>query len=63
MFRKDHGGLYKAPTMGERKKRKAKRNDRDQINLLILDLKESKLKDSGRQEGGKTFHELQDSIC
>ena len=27
-------------------------------SLLILDLKDGKLKDSGKQEEGKTFHKL-----
>ena len=53
-------GLYKAPTKKEeRRKRKAKRREREiRSNLLILDLNDGKLKRSGQQECGKTFHEL-----
>ena len=31
MLRKGHGGLYKAPTMEERRKRKVERRERDQL--------------------------------
>ena len=34
------------------------RGRRDQITLFILDLKDGKLHDSGKQEEGKTFHDL-----
>ena len=37
MLRKGHGGLYKAPTKAERRKRKAKRRARSDQVLLILD--------------------------
>ena len=36
MLRKGHGGLYKAPTKEERRKRKAKRGERDQIKFIDL---------------------------
>ena len=36
MLRKGHGGLHKAPTMEERRKRKAKRRERDQIKFIDL---------------------------
>ena len=59
MLRKGHGGLYKAPTVEERRKRKPKRRERGvRSSLLILDLKDGKLQDSGKQEEGKTFHKL-----
>ena len=57
MLRKGHGGLYKTPTKEERRKQKAKRRERDQ-SLLILDLKDGNLLDSGKQEEGKAFHKL-----
>ena len=46
MLGKDHGGLYKAPTKEERRKRAAKRRKRAReirASLLILDLKDGKL--------------------
>ena len=36
MSRKGHGGLYKAPTKEERRKRTAKRRERDQIKFIGL---------------------------
>ena len=36
MLRKGHGGLYKAPTKEERRKRVAKRIKRDQIKFIDL---------------------------
>ena len=36
MLRKGHGGLYKAPTKEERRKRKSKRRERDQIKFIYL---------------------------
>ena len=36
MLRKCHGGLYQAPTMVERRKRKAKRRERDQMKFIDL---------------------------
>ena len=59
MLGKGHGGLCKAPTGEERRKWKAKRREIEmRSSLLILDLKDGKLQDSGKQEGGKTFHQL-----
>ena len=48
-----NGGLHKAPTKEERKGRL-----RGEGGLLLLDLKDEKLQDSGKQEEGKTFHKL-----
>ena len=46
-----------SPNKGRKKKaKKAKRRERSL--LLILDLKDGKLRDSGKQEEGKTFHKL-----
>ena len=43
MLGKGHGGVYKAPTMEERRMRKAKRREgSDQVDF-ILDLKDGKL--------------------
>ena len=56
MFREGRGDLYKAPTMEERRKRRTKKRE------LILDLKDGKLQDSGKQEG-KAFHELLSINC
>ena len=36
MLRKGHGGLYKAPTKEERRKRKAKRRERNHIKFIDL---------------------------
>ena len=36
----------------------AKRRREIRSSLLILDLKDGKLQDSGKQEEGKTFHKL-----
>ena len=57
MLGKGHGVLYKAPTMEERRKRNAKRRE-IRLSLLILDLNDSKLQDSGKQEEGKMFQKL-----
>ena len=57
MLGKGYGGLYKAPTKEERRKQKAKRRE-IRSNLLILDLNDGKLQDSGKQEEGKTLHRL-----
>ena len=51
MLRKGHGSLYQALTMEERRKRKARRRE-VRSSLLILDLKDGKLYDSGKQEEG-----------
>ena len=58
MLRKGHVGLYKAPTEEEVRKRRAKRREKIRSRLLILDFKDGRLKDSGKQEEGKTFHKL-----
>ena len=51
MLGKGHGGLCKAPTKEESRKRKGKRREREiRSSLLILDLKEGKLQDSGRKK-------------
>ena len=50
---------YKKPQ--QRKKEESKRlrgeRERDRSSLLILELEDGKLQDSGKQEG-KTFHKL-----
>ena len=45
MLRKGYGGLYKASTMEERRKQKAKRRERERSDqvYLILDLRDGKL--------------------
>ena len=43
--------------MKEKRKRKAERSE-VRSRSLILDLKDGKLQDSGKQEEGKTFHKL-----
>ena len=58
MLGKGHGGLYNAPTKEERRKQKAKRRE-IRSSLLILDLRDGKLWDPGKQEEGKTAHKLQ----
>ena len=57
MLGKGHGDLYNASTMEARRKQKAKRRE-IRSSLLILDLKDGKLQDSGKQEEGKTFHKM-----
>ena len=57
MLRKGHGGLYKAATKEERRRRKATRKREIRSSLLVLDLKDGKLQDSGKQEGN-TLHKL-----
>ena len=45
MLGKGHGGLCKAPIKEEGRKRKAKRREREiRSSLLILDLKDGKLR-------------------
>ena len=44
---------------GRKKKVKGSEDREFRSSLLILDLKESKLQDSGKQEEGKTFHKLE----
>ena len=57
MLRKSRGGLHKAPTKEERRKRKAKRKERSDQVYLSLDLNDSMLSDSGKQEEGMSaFH-------
>ena len=55
MLSKGHGGLYKAPTKEEESKRL---RGESRSSLLILDLRDGKLYDSGKQEEGKKFHKL-----
>ena len=43
MLRKGHGGLYKAPTKEERRKRKAKSRERDQIKFIDLRFERGKV--------------------
>ena len=56
MLRKGHGGLYKAPTKEDMRKRKAQRRERDQIK--VIDIRFQRWQHSGKQEEGKTFHKL-----
>ena len=55
MLKKVHGGLYKTPTLEERRTWKAERRG-IRSSLFILDFTDDKLSDSGKQEEGKTFH-------
>ena len=48
---------YSKPQQRKKEESKKLRGGRDQISLLILDLKDGKLQDSGKQEG-KRFHRL-----
>ena len=57
MLRKGHDGLYKAPKIEERRRRKAKRRG-IRSNLFILDVKGGRLQDLGKQKEGKTFYKL-----
>ena len=43
MLRYGHGGLYKAPTKEERRKRKAKRRERNQIKFIGLGFERGKV--------------------
>ena len=52
-MKRGHDGLHKAQTMEERRKGKARRS-----SSLILDLKDDKLQDAGKQEEGMTVHKL-----
>ena len=54
MLGKGHGGLYKALTKEGRRGRLRDREIRS--SLLILDLKDSKLQDSGMEEDVNMFH-------
>ena len=47
-----------SPKKEEKRKRKGKREREIRSSLLILDLKDGRLQDSGKQEEGKTFHKL-----
>ena len=47
-----------SPMKGRKKKAKCKEERETRSSLLILDLKGGELLDSGRQEEGKTFHQL-----
>ena len=61
MLGKGNSGLYKAPTKEERRKRKAKRRE-IRSSLLILELNDGKLQDSGKQEE-KRFQEVPHIAC
>ena len=48
-----------AYTKEERRERKTKRREKEiRSSLLILDLKDGRLQDLGKQEEGTTFYEL-----
>ena len=49
---------YKKPNNERKKKVKGCEERKIRSSLLILDLKDSKLQNSGKQEEGKTFHKL-----
>ena len=49
---------YRKPSKGRKKKRNATRRGEIRSSPLILDLRDGKLSDSGKQEGSKTFHKL-----
>ena len=55
MLGKGHGVLNEAPTK-EESERLGGREVRS--SLLILDLKDGEMQDSGKHEEGKTFHKL-----
>ena len=57
MLRKGHGGLNKTPKKKKEESEKLRGEREIRSSLLILDLKDGKLHDSGKQEG-KTFHKL-----
>ena len=46
------------PTKEERRKQKVKREREIRSSLLILDWKDCKWKDIGKQEEGKTVHKV-----
>ena len=48
MLRKGHGGLYKASTKEERRKRKAKRRERNQIKFIDLRFERRQVLGSGK---------------
>ena len=66
MLRKGHGCLYKAPPNEERRRRKI---ERDRIKFIDLRFERWQVvRDSVKQEEGKTFHELhvlgmKDDLC
>ena len=47
-----------SPNIGGKKKASSSEDREMRSSLLILDLKDGKLQDSGKQEEGKTFHTL-----
>ena len=55
---KGRGDIYIAPTKEERERQRGERDQIKFIGLLMLDLKDGKLQDSGKQEEGKTFLKL-----
>ena len=60
MLGKGYGGLYNAQQRKkeERERLRGEREREIKSSLLILDLKDGKLSDSGKQEEDKTFHKL-----
>ena len=58
MLRKSHAGQYK-PQQCKKEESYRLRGEREtRLSLLILDLKDGKLQDSGKQEEGKAFHKF-----
>ena len=50
---------YTKPQQGKKEESERQKGERDQIEFIaLLDLKDGKLQDSGKQEEGKTFHKL-----
>ena len=50
--------VYTKPSKRRKKKAKGKEEREIRSNLFILELKDGKLQDSGKEEEGKTFHKL-----
>ena len=57
MSREGHGGIYKAQQRKKEESERLRGEGEIRSSLLILDLKESKLYDPGKEEG-KMFHKL-----
>ena len=55
MRKNGHSGLHKAPAKEENERL---RGEGDKFELLILDSVEGNLKDTRKDEEGKTFHKL-----
>ena len=49
---------YSKPQRWKKEESEKLRGENDQIKFMILDLKDGKLYDSGKEEEGKKFHKL-----